>query len=94
MAAESKKISLEPFVQYLGKNFPSFDETVSYPYDLEDGLLIWMNLCLKETKTQPFLKDKLDYEIIELEDLAHDLSNGWMLCLAVAGYFPQVKGMK
>ncbi|KAJ3274880.1 hypothetical protein HDV01_001744 [Terramyces sp. JEL0728] len=88
ISADIRSISLEPTVKYLTHNFSSFDSTVMYPYDMEDAILIWMNQCLTVLKKHEEYKAYVDH-IPEFDDLTQDLENGWMMCMAIAGYYPE-----
>lgn len=91
MEHDTRSHNLDSMVQYLDRSFETFDSAATYPYDIEDAILMWMNQCFNKFKqdenTSVFLKD---IRLSEFEDLAKDMDNGWMMCMVIASYFRNI----
>ena len=86
MQSQISNLKLEPTVDYLEKIFPSFDRSLTYPYDIEDALLLWINQCLITVKVKNLVP--VEDSAIELEDLISDADDAWMIALVIFHYFP------
>ncbi|KAJ3411880.1 Calmodulin-regulated spectrin-associated protein 1 [Chytridiales sp. JEL 0842] len=53
LTASVSHITIDDIVDHLKKTFPTFNEFTSYPYDLEDALLLWINLCAATLRELP-----------------------------------------
>jgi hypothetical protein len=81
---ETKSVEIDDLVSYMDKIFPNFNSKNTYPFDMEDCLLMWMNQCFSVVKKQ---YDLNDMESFEFEDITKDIDDGWMLCYVVGHYF-------
>ena len=84
----SETLDLEATVDYLEFVFPTFDRSVTYPYDLEDSLLLWINQCLISLKNQNDQVEGADDDDVELDDLVSTLDDAWMVAQVLQAYYP------
>ena len=90
LAASARQTKVDDVVKQLCK-FSEFDADNMYPYDLEDAMLCWMNLCLSAARSHPQLeKLVMDYEEDEFEDFGKDVQGGWMFCILLLYYYPDL----
>jgi hypothetical protein len=84
MEWETKSYDMDELVTYMDRHFVGFDSGMTYPFDMEDCLTMWMNQCFPVLYESYGLEDLRDYEF---EDVAKDLDDGWMLPLLIGHYF-------
>lgn len=84
--------SIHDVVKHIQKVLPTYNNNSIYPYDLEDAMLLWMNQVVDFARKQPHLASRVEGGIpkCDLEDLGKDLDNGWVLCILLMTYFPQL----
>lgn len=88
----SNRVSVELVVDHLQVNFTSFDSAEMYPYDLEDAMLQWLNLCRSEASLDKHITSRVKGNLPadDLDDLCKSADQGWILCLLLVKYFPHV----
>ena len=77
-------LEIEVVVDYLDRAFANFDKGVTFPYDMEDAYLIWMNCCLEELKQD--LDFNIDSDIPEYEELNTAVEDAWLIALTLGNY--------
>jgi hypothetical protein len=94
LSVSIKRVTVSLLVSHLSSTFPNYNSSKLYPYDIEDGLLIWINTAssaINERYTStpgptstlpPVLESWRD-----LQELCKDLRNGTGLCILLAWYF-------
>jgi RNase H-fold protein (predicted Holliday junction resolvase) len=89
MDSINRKLELDHIVEHLQKCF-EFDSDLNYPYDIEDGFLIWVGHCykaLKNSKKYGELVNGLNLD--DIDDLSKELASGWLILCIMCSYFDQ-----
>ncbi|KAJ3021579.1 Calmodulin-regulated spectrin-associated protein 1 [Thoreauomyces humboldtii] len=94
IAASWREVSIGNVVEHI-----RFNIAAEYPYDLEDALVTWTNRCLLElqrgVKAEAELSKASKAPVLaEIDDLGTGLTDGRVVTLMAALYFPKMAGRK